>query len=411
MTVDADAGTVRVDALVGELFQPDSPSRTDPYPVFAALRELGPVHRSDIAEGWIVTTAAGARAVLASPDTTVRPNRSGGWAQAAGDGAEAVLEVLGKVLLFTDDPEHARLRGLVAKAFTPRAVEALRARVSTLVDELLDDIEQRGSTELMADFAFPLPVTVIAELLGVPPADRGLFREHIPKLTPLLEFDLDASAMEGALGALGVFAGYFGPLFEERRQRPGDDLLSALVAAEVAGDRLDPVELLVTAVLLLGAGHETTMNLIGNGTLALLAHPDELARLRDDPSLDRGAVEELLRFDSPVQFTARRTTAPLDVEGTVIPSGDEVVVLLGAANRDPARFPAPDRVDLTRSAGQHLAFGHGAHFCLGVALARLEGEIAIGALVRRFPELRLTATPEWRPTRTLRGLDSLQLTW
>jgi cytochrome P450 len=309
----------------------------------------------------------------------------------------------------------------VAKAFTPRAVERLRPRIEQLVDELLDELLEQGGGDLIADFAFPLPVVVIAELLGIPAEDRGFFREHIPRLTPLLEFDVGPDALESALASVVALGGYFTPLYEERRRAPRDDVLSALVTAEDEGDRLDELELLTTSILLLGAGHETTMNLIGNGVLALLRHPDQLTGLRNGSALPKAAVEELLRYDSPVQLTGRTAIEDMDVEGVRVPAGDEIVVLLGAANRDPARFERPDELRLdravlpaqtaARAVGQHLAFGNGAHFCLGAALARVEGEIAIPALVRRLPRLRLWDEPKWRPGMTLRGLEALEVSW
>jgi cytochrome P450 len=283
--------------------------------------------------------------------------------------------------------------------------------MGTLVDELLDAVADDGGMDVMASFAVPLPVIVIAELLGVPPSDRGFFRAQIPRITPLLEWDVDTDRLSEAVAAIGELAGYFTGMFDARRADPRDDLVSALVLAAEDGQGLDPVELMATCVLLLGAGHETTMNLIGNGLMALLTHPTQAAIVRDDPSVARSAVDELLRFDSPVQLTGRTALEPVPLGGCTIDAGAEVVTLLGAANRDPDRWDRPDELDVTRGDAHHLAFGHGAHFCLGAALARVEGEVALPALLRRFPSLRLAGAPVRRPTVTLRGFDSLEVAW
>jgi cytochrome P450 len=323
-----------------------------------------------------------------------------------------MANLLNSVLLFMDAPDHTRLRGLVSRAFTPRSVERLRPRMAEIVDDLVAAALERGSMDLIADFAFPLPITVICELLGVPVEDRDLFRTRTPQLAAVLEGVLPADKMEQAATAAMEFAAYLLPLFEERRREPRDDLISALVAAEDQGDRLSHEELLTTTMLLLGAGHETTTNLVGNGMLALLGHPDQLDRLRRDPTMVRGAVEELLRYDSPVQLTARNIAGEMDLAGRRFHKGEQVVVLLGAANRDPAAHPEPEVLDVGRAEVHHLSFSHGAHFCLGAALARAEAEIALTALVTRFPGLRLGAEPpRRRPTRTLRGLLSLPLAW
>jgi cytochrome P450 len=252
-------------------------------------------------------------------------------------------------------------------------------------------------------------VTVIADMLGVPSSDQAEFRVQIPKLTPLLEWNAGPEHLAGAQEALWFFAAYFLPLFEQRRADPTDDLISALMHAEVDGERLDPMDALMSCILLLGAGHETTMNLVGNGVLALLRNPEQSALIRDGAVEPAAVVEELLRYDPTVQFTVRRMLDPVEVGGHRIDPGEEIILLLAGANRDPEHVSDPDRLDVTRSDVRHLSFGHGPHFCLGAALARLEAEIAVPRLLRRFPDLELAGEAHFRPTTTLRGLTALPL--
>jgi cytochrome P450 len=322
---------------------------------------------------------------------------------------------IGLSMLDRDPPDHTRLRGLASKAFTPRVVEALRPRIQQIVDDLLAGVEPRGGMDLIEEFAYPLPVIVICEMLGVPVEDHERFKGWSLDLargldSVLLGPDSEVARRSGA--AREALTEYFRGLIGTRRVSPRADLLSALIAAEEAGDRLTEHELLATCILLLVAGHETTVNLIGNGTLALLRHPDQLRRLRENPGLIAGAVEELLRYDGPVQRTARTPTADVVIGGRTIGKGEIVMPFLGAADRDPAQFPDPDRLDIARSDNRHVAFGWGIHFCLGAPLARVEGQIAIGTLVHRLPKLALaTDTPEYRPSLTLRGLHALPLTF
>jgi cytochrome P450 len=309
-----------------------------------------------------------------------------------------------------DPPDHTRIRSLVSKAFTPRRVEKLRARVAELVDELLHG--KGREIDLVRDLAYPLPVIVIAELLGVPAKDRDRFKRWSEELSAIL----DPLSAGGRLGranrAFADAAHYMRRIFEERRREPRDDLVSALVAAEEAGDRLSEIELLSVTMLILGAGHETTTNLIGNGVLALLRNPAERRRLADEPDLAASAVEELLRYDSPVQLTDRVTTEPMELGGQSIKERKAVVLLLGAANRDPEAFAEPDRLHLARTDNRHVAFGHGIHFCVGAALARLEAQVAIPELLRRYPDMRLAREPradDWKKSIVLRGLKTLPL--
>ena len=320
-------------------------------------------------------------------------------------------EMLSKVLLFMDAPDHGRVRGLITKAFNPRTVEQLRPRIAEVTEVLLAPLREAGRFDVIADFAFPLPVTVICELLGVPADDRALFRRLTADMAAVVDLDATPEEFGRAAGAMLTFTAYLVPLFEERRRSPRADLVSGLVAAEDAGDRLDAAELLTTVVLLLVAGHETTTNLIGNGLLALLRHPEQLARLRADPALMPSAVEELLRYDSPLRRIVRTALDDTIVDGRPVRAGEQVVALLHAANHDPAVFPAPDALDLTRDARRHVAFGGGVHACLGAGLARAEAQIALAALVA-LPGLELAsvAEPAWRPLETLHALESLPVT-
>jgi cytochrome P450 len=315
-------------------------------------------------------------------------------------------------LLGMDGEDHRRVRQLVTKAFTPRMVEQLRPRIQAIADELLDGVESRGSMELVDEYAFPLPITVIAELLGIPVADRDRFREWsntfvLPPMTPELQ--------EQFVRHTDEFVAYLDELFEKRRTAPTDDLLSALVQAEDAGERLTENELYSMAILLIVAGHETTVSLITNAVLALLSNPDQLSALRRDPSLMQSAVEELLRYDSPVERPITRLAAT-DVElgGQTIRRGELVIAVIGSANRDPAQFADADTLDLDRADNKHVGFGRGPHYCLGAPLARLEAEIALTALFERLPTLRLAISESdlyWRPIPIFRSLAELPVAW
>jgi cytochrome P450 len=306
------------------------------------------------------------------------------------------------------------LRALVNKAFTPRVIEAMRPHIQDIVDGLLDRVQQQGAMDVIADLAYPLPVTVICEMLGVPATEHEAIRRWSADLVRSLDAIgpfADADVQERGVQARRALGEYFRVLMSERRRDPRPDLLTGLIAAEDAGDRLTEGELLAMCVLLFVAGHETTVNLIGNGVLALLHHRDQLRRLRDEPALIPAAVEEFLRYDSPVQRTARIPVDDVEIEGHKIPHGTMVVAAIGAANRDPAHFSDPDRLDIARTENRHVAFGFGIHFCLGAPLARLEAQIAIGTLVSRAPKLQLAtqAAPEWRESLTLRGLKALPI--
>ncbi|MGW0878042.1 cytochrome P450 family protein [Streptomyces sp. NPDC002671] len=380
--------------------------REDPHAVYARLREQGPVHRvrlpdsDDGYETWLVVGYEEARAALADP-------------RLAKDGARIGVtfldeQMIGKYLLATDQPQHTRLRSLVTRAFTMRRVEQLRPRIQRITDDLLDEMLPHGRADLIESLAYPLPITVICELLGVPDMDRAEFRKVSTEVVA-------PSSADSEYAAVVRLAEYLTELIEDKRcSGPSDDLLSDLIRTTAEdGDRLSAEELRGMAYLLLIAGHETTVNLIGNGVLALLTHPAQLAALRADMGLLDGAVEEMLRYEGPVETaTFRYATEPLEIAGTVIERGDHVAVGLTAAQRDADRYADPHRFDIRRDTRGHLAFGHGIHFCIGAPLARLEGRIAVGTLLERAPGLALDGSPgEWLPGLLMRGVRSLPVRW
>ena len=395
--------------LVGLMGSADR--RADPYPTYARIRELAPVLRSSI--GAVVLSGhAACQAALRHPrlgkGIEMVSRRTGLSDEEQAEQAELRRER--RSLLWLDPPDHTRLRNLVARAFTPRTVAALRPRVEALADELLDGLGDGDGDDFMEAVANPLPVTVIGELLGVPVEERPRFLPLSRAGTLAFEPTATPEVMAAANRAGAEMHDYFVDILARRRAEPGNDLLSALLAVEEEGDVLSEPELISTAILLFGAGFETTANLLGNGLLALLRHPAELARLRADPALLAPAVEELLRFDSPVQVDARTALEDVEVAGHAVRDGEMVVTLLGAANRDPARWHEPERLDLGRQEGPALAFGAGIHHCLGAALARLEGEVVLGRLLDRFATIELADDdPPWRDSMTMRGLASLPL--
>lgn len=386
----------------------------DPYPTYRRLRETEPVWWSEPRRAWVLTRFADVHEALRDPRLSTQ--RMSGFMAHMSAADQARFEPLSRnfslQLLRLDPPDHTRLRSLVNKAFTPRVVEGMRTHIQAIVDGLLDAAAPAGRLDLIADLAYPLPVTVIAELLGLPADQQEQFKRWSDDIAGIVGSGPPrVEAAERAQSSLLAFAEYFQAVVAERRRRPGDDLLSALVAVEERGDTLTEEELLATVIIIFVAGHETTTNLIGNGTLALLRHPEQWQRLRDEPALIGSAVEECLRYDAPVQYTSRLATEAFEIGGQRIEAGQRVLPFMGAANRDPAQFPAPDRLDITRQPNRHIAFGFGPHFCLGAGLARLEGQTAIGTLARRFPNLRLTSDElTWRPNLGLHGLTALPLT-
>jgi cytochrome P450 len=390
----------------------------NPYPLYAALRSANPVFRAPIpvpagAGVFVLTRHAEVEAVLrdAEHQFSVQRRRADVFRLFADRLPVAILEgpVGSHSMLLQDPPSHTRLRGLVSKAFTPRRVAELAPRVEALVKTLLDEALERGECDWIHDLAEPLPAVVIAELLGVPPEDHRTFRGWSSRLIDSLPaFGVEGSQAEVA-SLVETLLDYLRRQIEARRKRPADDLLSALIEARDAKDALSEQELLATAFLLLLAGHETTTNLIGNGLLALLRNPGELARLQADPAgLTDNAVEELLRYDSPVQGTVRVATAPVELAGQKVEPGALVVCAIGAANRDPAVHPDPDRLDVARQPIRHLSFGFGTHFCLGAALARLEGRAVFRAFGERVRKVELASEAlVYRTNPILRGLRSL----
>jgi cytochrome P450 len=393
---------------------------SDPWPGYAELRATAPIHHSPRGF-WVLATHADCLRLLrdrrASSDATnLDPERTPeGFADSPGaprpgDALVAQGTEDTRPFLFRDPPDHTRLRRLVSKAFTPRMVEGLRPRTEHVVAELLDTALERGEIDAVSDFAYPLPVRIICDMLGVPVEDQSRFHAWSAALARGLdpEFMLTEAVRKERFDAVVAFAEYFFELLADRRRSPGPDLLSRLAATEEEGDTLSEGEMLSTAILLLVAGHETTVNLISGGILALLEHPDQMARLRTEPSLARSGVEEMLRFVSPVQFTGRTLLDEFPIGEVVLAKGEFVVVLIGSANRDAAAFDEPDRFDISRVDNKHLGLGFGVHHCLGAALARLEAQVAVSELARRAGSIELTTDRlVYRDNVILRGLAAL----
>ena len=398
------------EAVSAVQFHPMDPEFVaDPYPTYRRLRAEDPVHQSPLGF-WVLTRYDDVVMVLRDPRFLKEPIAAAVAARLGGTTPGMPLSMLER-----DPPDHTRLRGLVSKAFTPRVVEALRPHVQAIVDGLMDRVESAHAMDLIEDFAYPLPVVVICELLGVPVEDRERFKGwglDIARGLDAILLPPESEVVQRSAASRRALIDYFRALIAERRAAPRADLLSSLIAAEEVGDRLSEPELLASCILLLVAGHETTVNLIGNGSLALLRHPAELRRLRENPALIATAVEELLRFDGPVQRTTRVPGEDVVIGDRTIPKGDLVLPFIGAADRDPAHFTDPDTLDITRAENRHIAFGLGIHFCLGAPLARVEGQIAINALLQRFPKLALeTDRPQFRQSLTLRGLSTLPVSY
>lgn len=404
----------QVDVPVFNPFDPGT--RRDPYPLYQRIVEENPVYKLPIGV-WVFARHADCTAVLRDPRSSSDQRNSSFYQQdpAMQERVVREREVLGvdRPFLFMDPPDHSRLRGLVQKAFTPRVVEALRPRAQQVVDGLLDAAAEKGQIEVVEEFAYPVPIALISEMLGVPADDAERFKDWSRELASSLDPEIltPDDVLARRFEVMRSFAEYFHDLIDERRSSPRDDLLSALVHAEEQGDRLTEPELLSTLILLLVAGHETTVNLIANGVLALLRNPVELARLRADPDgLARSTVEEVLRYDPPVQLDGRTALEDMEVGGVTIEKGEQSMLLLGAANRDPAVFDEPSRFDITRTDNRHLSFGFGIHHCLGAPLARMEGQIALSTLGRRFPGLELLDDdPPYKDNLVLRGLAELKV--
>jgi cytochrome P450 PksS len=392
--------------------------KANPFPLYARLRAEAPVYRMTLPTrevAWLVTRYDDVAMVLKDE----RFVKAAANAQTPEQAANQrwfrkffTKFALKRNMLELDPPDHTRLRALVQKAFTPRLSEQMRDRIQALTDHLLDAVQERGRMDLVRDYALPLPTTIIAEMLGVPVEDRHRFHRWS---SALLSAGSSTWGLLTAIPKVFAFLRYLRKTVRKRRARPQDDLISALARAEEAGDTLSEDELLAMVFLLLVAGHETTVNLIGNGMLALLEHPDQLARLREHPELIKPALEELLRYTSPVEMASERfAREDVTVAGVTIPRGEMVFAVIASANRDERQFPNPDALDITREPNKHLSFGLGAHFCLGAPLARLEGQIAINTLLRRLPRLQLAVAPaalRWRKGLIVRGLAALPVTF
>lgn len=389
--------------------------KADPYPIYARLREEMPVCRIRLGRGvyaWLITRYEDVLAAF-KDDRLVNDRRNAPTKHRPfkEDLLNWIFSILNRNMLGSDNPDHARLRGLVQQAFTARRVEEMRAQIERLTEGLLDGVAGRQQIDIVRDYAVPLPATVIAQLLGVPVSDRERFHHWSDAI-----LSLNAAEWSGLLRAAPIvlmFLRYIRKLVKLREKEPQDDLVSALVAARQAGDKLSENEVVAMIFLLLVAGHETTVNLIGNGTLSLLENPEELAKLRAQPLLMASAVEELARYEGPLEFAnARWATSDITLSGGTVPKGEPLLLALVSSNRDPQQFASPDKLDLARETNRHLAFGQGMHYCLGAMLARMEAQIALTTLLRRFPDLRLTGPRSqlrWRKSVVLRGLESLPI--
>ena len=386
-------------------------TRENPYPVYDALRRHEPMHWSELARVWFVTRYADVASVLRDPRFSVegvleRTNKRMGvtWSQDS-----ALVRASSRWMVMLDPPDHTRLRNLVNRAFTPRAIAGWRSTIQAVADSLLDEALARGDgrLDIVADYANPLPVLVFARIVGMPPEDHRQLKAWVQKIGLSIDPIVSPAALKQIDEGITESAAYFERLIEQRRREPRDDLLSSLIAAEEHGDVLSQEELLATCVLLLVAGIETTSNLIGTSVLSLLRHPDQRARLQADPSLIETAVEEFLRFESPIQLTGRVAKEDLEFGGRRLKQGDVLGLIMGAANRDPEQFPDPHALDVGRAPNRQSAFGFGPHFCVGSPLARAEGQIAVNTLLQRLPRLRPAGRPAWRTTINHRGLQTL----
>ncbi|RSM80080.1 cytochrome P450 [Kibdelosporangium aridum] len=391
------------------LFDPRDPSLSaDPYPHYRRLREADPVHQSPFGY-WVLTRYADLDVVLRSPYVSSEFHRDKTWAKHRGGPDSPIVTSTRMWMLMLDGAAHRRIRGLMGRAFTPRAVARLRPRVQSAIDDLIDAMGE-GEVDLLSQLALPLPVTVICELLGLPTTDRDQCREWTDKIAMVVDPAITPTMAEEMNAAEVEFRAYITEQLNQRRRNPSDDILSLLLAAEVDGERLTDDEIVANVLLMFNAGHETTVNLIGNGMVALLQHPDQLALLRENPSLIETGIDELARYDAPVQLAARITTADVELTSATIPAGSKVMLMYGAACRDPERYPDPDRLDLTRDGVKPIAFGGGPHYCIGAPLGRLEASMVFTALLDRYASIDLaTEELQWRRNVNFRGLKQLPL--
>lgn len=390
--------------------------RADPYPAYHRLRSEETVHK-DFLGSWVLTRYADVKALLRNPrfqsdNLPQRLKNKNIYLKHQQKDLNGLIETSSKLLLYLEPPDHTRLRGLVNKAFSPAMIERMRLQIQEIVDELIGEVQQKGNMDIISELARPLPVRVISRMLGVPVEIQNQVYQWANDLSAILDPLNSLENLAHMNEVILKFSECFRELIAEREKKPQQDLISALITARDRDDKLDDDELLSVCILLFGTGEETTVNLIGNGMYALLRHPAQLEKLKQEPTIIQSAVEEMLRYDSPIQRIARIAIEDVEIGGKKISGGEQVIVYLGAANRDPAQFPNPDCLDLTRSENRHLAFADGVHNCLGAALARVEGQIAINTLVQRLPNLKLhTDIVEWRKNIALRGLKALPVTF
>jgi pimeloyl-[acyl-carrier protein] synthase len=397
---------------LSNLYHPEV--RADPYPFYAQLRSQDPVHWDEAMGFWVLTRYADIASVYADARFSRAQGLRRGFERLPESEqriAEPVYGTFSKTMFYADPPYHTRLRGLVNNAFTPHAVEQMRPYVQQMVDSLLSDVQSQGEMDAIHDLAHPLPILVVSQMLGLPSEERARFKQWSDDLFAILGSVPHApESMEHASRSLAELTDYLTTLSHSRRQQPQNDLLSALVGVVDEGERLTQEELIANVTILLSAGHETTSNLIGNGLLALVRNPDQMQKLREKPKFISSAIEEMMRYDNPVQIAYRSAAEDVEIGGKFIRKGQLVNSVLAAGNRDPERFSEPDRFDISRDEGRHLGFGLGIHFCIGAPLVRLEAQIAFSTILRRFPKLHLaTENLEWQEHSIFRGVKSLPL--
>ena len=395
----------------------DKEFHANPYPTYHRLRCEDPVHQFFVGGDWVLTRYADVKAVLRSGrvrahDLPELIQQKKQYLQDKGKNLNALAYTSNKFLFYMNPPDHTRLRGLVVKAFSPTVVERMRPRIQEIVNDLLDQVRNKGTMDVIADLASPLPVTVIGKMLGIPKEAQDQLHQWSNVLSRFLDSLVSLEEYEVLNKAIEEFQEYLRDLVTKREKDPQEDLISALIAAREQGERLSQEELLATCILLFVTGEETTVNTIGNGILALLRHPEQMETLKREPTIIQNAVEEILRYDSPVQTTMRIAIDNIEIGNRTIQTGEKIILCLGSANRDPAQFPNPDQLNLNRCENNHLAFGDGIHYCLGAALARTQAQIAINTLVQQFPDLKLASDKlEWRKNMVLRGLKTLPVTF
>ncbi|MDQ3403981.1 MAG: cytochrome P450 [Actinomycetota bacterium] len=399
------------DSATTLLYDPRDPSvRTDPYPHYQRLRETDPVHKTPFGY-WVLTRHRDIDTVLRSPAVTSEFHRDATWAKHRGGSESPVVRDTRRWMLMLDKRAHRRIRGLVNHVFSAKSLERLAPRIADILDGLIDRLGTGDKIDLIKHLALPLPVTVICELVGLPTTDQEICRVWTEKIGHVVDPALTEETQIAMNEAVLEFREYIKGHLLERRRKPREDILSLMLAAEVDGEKLDDEEIIANVLLLFNAGHETSVNLVGNGMLALLRHPDQLAALRANPSLIEDGIDEISRYDAPVQLVARITTKPVEVGDKEIPAGSKVMLLLGAANRDPERYPEPDRLVLDRGDIKSLAFGGGPHYCIGAMLGKIEGRMVFTELLRRYSTLELAVDDVvWRPHVNFRGLTELPMT-